>query len=354
MKRIILCGDGTWNEPNQTDQKIASPTNVVKIATSVSPFDTRGRAQLVCYHAGVGVEKGYFNKVTGGVLGTGISRNIQDLYLFLVLNYTPGDEVFLFGFSRGSYTVRSLAGLIRNCGILKDTNVNKFQEAYQLYRSRTDNSHPNAIGSITFREKYSWPDFNIKFIGVWDTVGALGIPIPYIGKKFWEFHDVELNSYVDYAYQALAIDEHRKYFAPCIWTKQANSPTSQILEQAWFPGSHCNVGGGYKDTGLSDCALDWIWQKAVGCGLAMDEQRNVSPNPAGILRLSVKMGYRLLGVHMRAIGTKLPHSYEQLSDAALQRKSLIPDYEPKNMLEFMHKNTYTYLHKDKEKSMELS
>lgn len=269
-KRWIICADGTWNKPEQTEQGVPTPTNVIKLAAAILPFDDKGITQTVCYHPGVG-SGGILDHWVGGISGYGISRNIRDLYLSLVLNYVPGDELFLFGFSRGAYTVRSLAGLIRNCGILKDNHVEKYQEAYDLYRDRTDKTHPNATISIEFRSQYAWPDFNIKFIGVWDTVGKLGIPLPFhIRNKWCEFHDVTLSSYVDYAYQALAIDERREPFIPCIWTKQ---PTSkhQLLEQAWFPGVHSNVGGGYEDTGLSDCALDWMWRRAEKCGLKLEK-----------------------------------------------------------------------------------
>ncbi len=337
IKRLIICADGTWNSPNQTDHNVSSPTNVVKLASAVSPFDDQGVAQMIYYHAGVGARGGYLDKFSGGAWGVGISHNIRELYLFLVLNYNPGDELFLFGFSRGAYTVRSLAGLIRNCGILKSQYVDKYQEAYELYRDRTDKTHPKAARSMRFREQFSWPDFSIKCIGVWDTVGALGIPLPIIGKKLWEFHDVELNSYVDFAFQALAIDEQRETFTPCVWIKQPNSAATQVLEQAWFPGVHSNVGGGYQDTGLSDCALEWMSQKAAGCGLALDEHTGLSPNPGGIIIQSMKSWYRLLGIQERTIGAKLPQSFEQLSPTALKRNELIPSYKPKNVYEFIRK-----------------
>ena len=338
-KRLIICGDGTWNEPSQAVLEKASPTNVVKIASAASFFDTLGVSQIICYHDGVGAHGNMIDKLTGGALGVGISQNIRDLYLFLVLNYDPGDELFLFGFSRGAYTVRSLAGLIRNCGIIKKKYVEKFREAYEIYRDRTDETHPNATRSINFREQYSWPDFHIKFIGVWDTVGALGIPFLFqFRRKIWEFHDVELSSYVDYAYQALAIDEQRKSFVPCIWIKQPSSPQSQVLEQDWFPGVHCNIGGGYYETGLSDCSLEWMWQKAVSCGLALNEQQRVSPNPADILRNSMTIWYRLLGMRVRTLGEKLPNSHEMLNYTATQRNIFIPSYNPLNMREFLKKN----------------
>lgn len=192
-RRWIICADGTWDEPGQTDQGVPSPTNVVKNA-AVKPLDKNNTPQSVYYHLGVGKSQGIGSYILGGAFGAGLSKNIMDMYTFLVLNYSEGDESFLFGFSRGAYAVRSLAGFIRNCGILKVDNITKILEAYKLYRDRSDNSHPSAPRSIEFRHDYSWPDFNIKFIDVWDTVGALGIPFYGLNLKQFEFHDVQLSS----------------------------------------------------------------------------------------------------------------------------------------------------------------
>ncbi|HEY3643698.1 MAG TPA: DUF2235 domain-containing protein, partial [Gammaproteobacteria bacterium] len=241
--------------------------------------------------------------------------------------------LFLFGFSRGAYTARSLAGLIRNSGILKDEYAEKYADAYELYRDRTDATHPSAAQSIQFRQRYAWPDFNIRMIGVWDTVGALGIPVPFqLGKDENEFHDTDLSSHVDFAYQALAIDERRKPFVPCVWNKQPTSPASQVLEQAWFAGVHCNVGGGYQDTGLSDCALDWMWQRAAKVGLKLEATAKSAPDPLGAMRDSMTMGYRLLGTNVRQLGAKLPSSNECVSDAVRRRQAT--GYEPQNLEEF--------------------
>ncbi len=337
-KRWIICADGTWNEPEQTDHSMPCPTNVAKLAAAILPFDAQGIPQIIFYHAGVGERGSLGDHFFGGALGVGLSKNIIDIYLFLVQNYFPGDELFLFGFSRGAYTVRSLAGLIRNSGILKEKYTIKYQEAYALYRNRTGKTHPSSDQAVEFRQKYAWPDFNIKFIGVWDTVGALGIPLQGVQLKKYQFHDIELSSHVDFAYQALAIDEQRKPFVPSIWKKQYTSPASQVLEQVWFPGVHCNVGGGYEDSGLSDCAYDWMWQKAELCGLALDENQRSNPNPKGVLRNSMAWYYKCFGAVTRAIGDQLPSSHEQISQAALLRRKLLTDYQPKNLTDFLAAN----------------
>lgn len=334
-KRWIICADGTWNEPDQTDQGLPSPTNVSKLAAAVLPYGRDQTPQSVFYHWGVGERGGVKDHVFGGAFGDGLSKNIRELYFFLVENYSPGDELFLFGFSRGAYTARSLAGLIRNCGILMPKYAEKYREAYELYRTRGGEAHPNAPQSIVFRNNYSWPNFNIKFIGVWDTVGSLGIPSSNC--KYFEFHDIELSSYVDFAYQALAIDEIRKFFVPSLWSKQPSSPQTQVLEQIWFPGAHCNVGGGYNDCGLSDCALDWMWGKAEGCGLALDSAQKPRPNFQGLLRNSMTWYYHLLGSISRNLGSQLPNSYERISQAAKMRYQVSADYRPANLISFMEK-----------------
>ena len=172
-KRIIICSDGTWNNPEQKNV-----TNVVRTARAIRPVDRRGMPQLVFYDWGVGSE-GVGNKVAGGVLGKGIDKNIQDAYRFIVHNYVDGDEIYLFGFSRGAYTARSTAGLIRNIGILKKIHAHLIPRGYKLYRQK---SKPDAPTAIEFRRKYSH-EVRIAFVGVWDTVGALGIPSRILAKS---------------------------------------------------------------------------------------------------------------------------------------------------------------------------
>lgn len=341
MKRLVVCADGTWNEPEQKDRGKAAPTNVVKLATSVLPQDAKGVPQILYYHEGVGENGGFLDHLTGGAFGSGISRNIQDLYRFLCINYSPGDELWLFGFSRGAYTARSLAGLVRNSGLLKRENLSKIGEAYSLYRDRTETTSPSSEKAKAFRTAWSWPDFNIRFIGVWDTVGALGIPVTplrFWSKSKYEFHDVQLSRTVDFAYQALAVDERRKPFSPSVWTRQADAPQSQVLEQAWFPGVHCNVGGGYADAGLSDCALAWIWDRAEKAGLALDSTRIQTGNPNGLMRDSMTLFYRALGNGGRKLGTE-KRGAEGVHRAALARQS----YEPDNLRNFLSMSPPTYV-----------
>ena len=151
-KRIVICSDGTWNTADQKNGGEYRPTNVVKMARTISAVSKDGISQVVFYDEGVGADKWGLDRLTGGAFGRGLDKNIEDAYRFLMRNYIKGDEIFLFGFSRGAYTVRSLAGLIRNCGLLKPINADKFKDAYDLYISK---SHPDSEYSKKFRKNNS-------------------------------------------------------------------------------------------------------------------------------------------------------------------------------------------------------
>ncbi|HZR81374.1 MAG TPA: DUF2235 domain-containing protein [Candidatus Binatia bacterium] len=305
-KRIVVCTDGTWNDPLR-----GNVTNVVKLARAVRRRDDRGIPQIVYYHSGVGTGTDVVDRILGGSVGLGISRNIRDAYGFIVQNYERGDEIFLFGFSRGAYTARSLAGLIRNAGILRPNKGHKFRDAYELYRSPDEADHPKSERSATFRATNSYGETSIKFVGVWDTVGALGVPLGFgryavrwygalTGRPILhEFHDVELSSYVDHAYHAVAMHERREPFRPTLWQTQPDRRPDQSFEQVWFRGVHCNVGGGYEAAGLSDVALEWMAKRAERHGLALDlrllhpcPDPDLSPEPDRCQRWS----YQLVGI----------------------------------------------------------
>jgi hypothetical protein len=271
-KKLVLCCDGTWNVPDQ-----ASPTNIVKLAMTVAARDERGREQRVFYHQGVGTTRG--QRIRGGAFGMGLSRTIRECYAFLVGDYDPGDEIWIFGFSRGAFTARSIAGLIRNCGVLRRDRLERLGDAYRMYRSRDPDAHPRGTRASLFRRSYSHEP-RVRFIGVFDTVGALGVPagplnLAAVVNRRWRFHDTALSSQVDFAYQALAIDERRGPFTPSLWTRQDpdGQPThdaavrGQVLEQVWFTGVHSDVGGGYADSALAEIPLLWMADRAAAAGL---------------------------------------------------------------------------------------
>lgn len=274
MKRIVILADGTWNSPEQ-----GNPTNVLKMAHSIRPT-TAGVKQVVFYDWGVGTDR---KKLAGGISGVGIDKNIMDAYRFLVHNYDPGDHLFFFGFSRGAYTVRSLAGLIRNCGILRRTFEDRIPDAYRLYRKRSADSSPDAPDSVAFRSDHAVADLTpIEFVGVWDTVGSLGIPVPFwgtLGEREFLFHDTAPSKIIQHARHALSIDENREDFLPTLWDDKPGLD----LQQVWFSGVHCDIGGGYEESGLSDIACRWMMDEATRCGLRFEPHlgQGLAPRAVG-------------------------------------------------------------------------
>src|SRR4051794_8227249 len=181
-KRLVVCCDGTWNRPDQLSEGVAAPTNVSKLALAVARRDAGGTEQLLHYEPGVGTRR--FERIRGGAFGLGLSRNVRSCYRFLVETYEPGDELWFLGFSRGAFTARSTVGLVRNCGILRAAEIGRIGDAYRLYRSRDKGTEPGGIEAEMFRRMHSHPDAAIHFVGVWDTVGALGIPTDGIRVPF--------------------------------------------------------------------------------------------------------------------------------------------------------------------------
>ncbi len=299
-KKLVVCCDGTWNN----EDGAGAPTNVAKLHRIIQSDFYDGADQTVYYVAGVGTEVG--ERVRGGAFGAGLDQNIREAYRFLVENYQDGDQLFFFGFSRGAYTARSLAGFIRNSGLLKREFVGRLDEAFDLYRDRSEATHPNAAKAVDFKAKYAYTP-NIEFIGVWDTVGSLGIPVSRLGIFSWfgrfvdkkyTFHDTSLSSIVKYAYHAVAIHEHRGTFPATLWQKQDHS-SDQVLEQVWFPGVHCDIGGGYYTTGLSDASFDWMIEKARDRGLCFREEAlkhgvTLAPDPIGKLHNSYGFFFKLI------------------------------------------------------------
>lgn len=322
-KRLIVCSDGTWNTPQER------VTNVVRMARSIRPRDRAGTEQVVFYDWGVGTGD-TLDRIRGGAFGRGLNKNILDAYRFLVHNYSRGDELFLFGFSRGAYTVRSLVGLIRNCGLLKRTEADRIPGAFELYRS--DRHHPDSAVSRRFCAGYAYPA-KVKFLGVWDTVGALGIPLKHRRKTRHSFHDTRISSIVRNAYHALAIDERRKPFRPTLWTTK---PGRRNTEQAWFVGVHSDVGGGYEDHGLADRTFRWMWGKAKGCGLALNEtyaRSTLMKDPDDVLHNSFRGLYRALGPYARAIGDERD---ESVHPSVLARyRDPGQRYRPRNLKEYL-------------------
>ncbi|MDI4239504.1 DUF2235 domain-containing protein [Bradyrhizobium sp. Arg237L] len=277
QKRLAIFLDGTWNS-------VDSNTNVWRMRALTGTKSADGRPQLVYYSIGV-------NGFMGGVFGKGLDENIRLAYEWLIENYNEGDEIFIFGFSRGAFTARSLAGLVALEGILKAGSPIGIAELFSRYQKGNEESiwtlkDKEAAGDankLTDQErwllKYSQPT-KVKVVGVWDTVGSVGLAagdIPGISRSKFDYYQTGLFLPIQNGYHALAIDEHRRDFAPTLWTVRhrkesgiAGPPPRALsnVEQRWFVGAHANVGGGYETDLLAQAPLHWMMAKAQAHGLS--------------------------------------------------------------------------------------
>ncbi|HEY4379436.1 MAG TPA: DUF2235 domain-containing protein [Acidobacteriaceae bacterium] len=269
-KKIILCADGTWNTPHGPAAQ-PNDTNVRKIYELVLDAPS----QLKYYDSGVGTDGTAFEHFFGGSMGAGLFQKVQDGYEFLSYVWDPGDEIYIFGFSRGAYTARSLAGMIAFFGVpnrnLDNQTVKRIFDAYRI----TDHAQRVAAKSA-LNADYTLTDVTIRMVGVWDTVGALGVPghlFDDFDQDKYGFLDTTLNPCVEKAFHAIAIDERRASFLPTLWSNPDGTPRANDdkVQQVWFPGVHCDVGGSYSDTQLSNITLRWMIDSAKAQGLLFDD-----------------------------------------------------------------------------------
>jgi len=261
-KRIVFCADGTWNSP-------VTNTNVYRIYKAL----TVSADQVTYYDDGIGADATGLARVLEGAFGEGLFQKIQDGYTQIAHVYEPGDQIYLFGFSRGAYTARSLAGMIANCGLPSGSFTDDcVQQAFAAYRDPANRA--SILAGLT---TCGLVMPGIQMIGVWDTVGSLGIPAIFgdIDKTTYGFLDTGLHPDVKIACQCLAIDEHRAQFPATLWT---STPVSgQTINQVWFAGCHGDVGGGTpmggpvdSGTRLCDITLGWMIVQAKAAGLSFD------------------------------------------------------------------------------------
>ena len=304
-------------------------TNVEKTDIAVLKEDAKGILQITAYYGGIGTN--HSSHLWGGLTGAGISQTICDAYAFIVDNFVIGeDELYLFGFSRGAYTARSLSGFMHWIGVLKKQKLSSLPGCYKQYRLPESERDPAFRGDqlqlISEREQ----SIPIRFLGVWDTVGSLGLPIPVVGRfvnhRYVGFHDTELSPNVSHAFHALAVHELRSAFAPSLWFKKT---PRQVVEQAWFPGTHCDVGGGNPDHSLSDIPFLWMLCHAENLGLEFDHaflKQEAHPDYRAEIYDSGG-GWRN---KVRAFGTSLDECCHSSLDDRLQYLQASPpkDYRP--------------------------
>lgn len=351
-KRLALFLDGTWND---TDDN----TSVWRLRSLCAPVGKDGVPQVTYYDAGLGTRVG--ERLLGGMLGVGIDQNVRKAYEWLVENYEAGDDIFIFGFSRGAFTARSLAGLLSICGLVKPgaplgvgqlysryRHIDRNRGSIRMIKEAADAGKPPESLEEKWLLRLSRP-INITMVGVWDTVAALDLP----GLGIHQFLDPYLRHDVQNAFHALAIDENRHMFAPTLWTQ--SSPVDKgkpdirrdfsSVEQRWFIGAHANVGGGYPSDNLPQIPLCWLAGKAESLGLTLrdtidvDEGGELAPVAdsyasflGGAYRLVTERYYRPIGAPPEEVdGFWVATVNETIDASVFKRWQVDPSYRPKGL-----------------------
>ena len=313
-RKLVVCCDGTWNTPrNETNvfrtyrflrERLGNPAEL-RQKNGVTTCGGRagdGTEVLLFYDRGIGTN--WFDRLPGGATGVGLSDNVLDAYYFLGQNFVAGSEIYVFGFSRGAYTARSLGGFIKAAGLLERPSVKDVWRAYMdcyvtaprvvarprgwdldRVRGWFAEKAGDAVGRLGGDDVASLPRHagaQIRFLGVYDTVGALGVPLrdtAAVNEPIVGFHDTTLGDLVEHAAQALAVDEKRGPYVPTLWTQAANDAAiaGQTVLQVWFPGVHSDIGGGYGDKGIGNLTWDFMMTQAAGQGLVIDPNQKTPP-----------------------------------------------------------------------------
>jgi uncharacterized protein (DUF2235 family) len=321
-KRIAFCFDGTWQAP-------LNGTNVYRLYKALTVTSD----QVTYYDDGVGADATGLNRIIQGAFGQGLLQKIQDGYTKIAHVYEDGDEIYLFGFSRGAYTARCVAGMIANCGLPRGTFTDDcVTKAFQAYRDPK-----NRATILAGLGPCNLGDASLRMVGVWDTVGALGIPAIFgqVDLTDYGFLDTGLHPDVKNAYHALAIDEHRPQFPATLW--EGAPAVNQTIEQVWFSGCHGDVGGGTPpgtgvdgSTRLCDITFSWMLAKAQAVGLTFDpgvvaQFQNLAPEAA---LDKINDSYKPVDgpVHLRPIADDA-----NVSNSVGIRVQYVPEYRPGNL-----------------------
>jgi uncharacterized protein (DUF2235 family) len=330
VKRLALFVDGTWNVASNN-------TNVWRLHLLTAPADEAGTPQETYYHVGVGTDR---TNHLRGAFGKGINASVRDSYEWLLGRYLPGDEIFIFGFSRGAFIARSLAGFIDRCGLLKPGTPVSVAEAFEHYKA------PVARDSVLARHSRR---VSIRFLGVWDTVRYHDLPVTAIrglGRKANLFHAIDPGACVHTMCQALAIDEHRKEYRPEIWPGVSDAATGVEVEQRWFAGAHSNVGGGYRNDTMALVALAWMQENAASHGLAFKENvylegdEHLGPMTDSFATF-LGGSYRIVRGnrrHLRPIGVARATASETIDASVFDRWRQDSSYRPENLVEWARRH----------------
>ena len=346
-KNIVVCSDGTGNAGFKN-----RGTNVYKLFEAIDVHEKNGIRQFKVYDDGVGTRRLKPLKAVGLAFGLGLRRNVFELYEAIARAYEPGDQIYMFGFSRGAFTVRLLAGFICDRGI---TDINapgvgslrdRTKDAWRAYRHKyaawlqrivlfkRPKSEAKKLKAVLGHKTH---DVRIRCIGVWDTVDAYGVPFDKLAVFInalivkYSFVDFELSPKVDYARHAMAIDDERKTFHPTLWNSDKCDPNR--IRQVWFPGMHADVGGGYPKHGLSLLTLRWMVEEINAISSGVTISGKVSAKEREVLELQ-KAGLQWVDSDKLYF-----HTHSNSDDVMHNSRSGLATYyryEPRNIAKLCH------------------
>jgi len=393
-RRLVVCLDGTWNstfaehkrQTKEGEHTVLKPTNTLKLCRAVKPLAGDDRKQICYYDIGVGALAKYdgtanvllyhSDRLLGGAWAAGFEGNVEDALHFLTLNFRPGDEVFIFGFSRGSAEARAVTHFLDwNGGLPQKQDAYYLPILFREYiKPQGQGDSTGVVATFTDRPPEPFNPVRVKFLGVWETVLALGSRLKATDKSTTAgarsfYTNARLAACVDHARQALAVDEHRYDFRPEIWNSCL--PT-QTMKQRWFVGVHSNIGGGYGKDGLANVALGWMVEGAKAAGLQLDDaylHHYLNPDARiawGSLYNSKTWGYVLLdGIRLgngrrklvdvpasanaeidASVIERMTYDVEKLKDR-VDEGAITTLYRPQNVIEFLvaQPNVAAYLSK---------
>ncbi|KAI1878321.1 uncharacterized protein JN550_000503 [Neoarthrinium moseri] len=296
-----MASDNGYVKPSSSDPipRLQIPSNVTRISRAFARTCSDGTFQIIYYQSGVGSRTGFVDMIAGGAFGIGIAENIREAYSYICANYVDGDEIILVGFSRGAFTARSIAGIISDLGLLTREGMEYFYPVFKDMQNWMDYNYRDPFPELPFPNKPKGSNassiyrerlvenklsrvlqdggagelIKVKAIGVWDTVGSLGIPdIKFLSRlgihrstEEFTWFNTSLSPKIDHAFHALAIDEKRGPFSPALWERLPGQTTD--LRQVWFPGSHTNIGGGCSDQGVANITLAWMMDQLSSVGV---------------------------------------------------------------------------------------
>ena len=329
-KKLVLCADGTWNTPRGYEVAV-NDTNVRKIFRAL----VADEIQQPFYDSGVGINGTPIDHLAGGAMGEALFQKVQECYRILIRAWSPGSSVYLFGFSRGAYTVRSLGSMIALFGVpTKNLDNQAVVRVFAAYRER--DPEKRAAMKYALEQQYDIQDAGVRMIGVWDTVGSLGIPgllFEDFDEYRYGFLDTALHPRVENAYHAVSIDERRRQFEPTLWTNPDGSDrvNDAQMQQVWFPGVHCDVGGGYSPCDLSDIPLAWVMRKAMECGLTFTQKAMEKYLPVDPRKVAAVAHDEWKQVPWGAPKHRIVPPRSFIANSVQARLDQVPEYQPSNL-----------------------